>query len=188
MSDLTPPTADIVARADKMFRLRRYLIVLLIVGVGGWFCYDGFYNWPRQKRDAEAAIAAQEQPKEKPRSETDILANQVLGVVLPPVGLLVLAWFIYTSRGEYRLSGQTLSVPGHPAIPLAAITLIDKSKWDRKGIVRIEYEPSPGKTSSLRLDDFVYERVPTDQILHRLEASLAAADQQANETKSNPGS
>jgi hypothetical protein len=188
MSEPTTPTADIVARADKMFRLRRYLIVLLIVGVGGWFCYDGFYNWPKEKRDAEAAIAAQEQPREKPHSDTDIFANQVLGVVLPPVGLLVLAWFMYTSRGEYRLSGQTLSVPGHPAIPLSAITLIDKSKWDRKGIVRIEYETTPGQPGSLRLDDFVYERVPTDQILQRLEASLTAENQQDDGAKSNPGS
>jgi hypothetical protein len=87
-----------------------------------------------------------------------------------------LAWFLYTSRGEYRLSGDTLTVPGHPPVPLQFIRSLDKSFWDRKGIAYIDYElPAPSVSGRIKLDDFVYERPPTDAIVERIEHYLAAA-------------
>jgi hypothetical protein len=188
------PAADIVALPDPSFRMKRYLIVAMLVGMGSWFCYDGFYNWPKQLREAEALEKQQLTPSEKPHSQKDIFYNQVLGIALPPLGLLALAYFLYGSRGEYKLSGQTLHIPGHEPIPVEAITLIDKSKWDRKGIARIEYErtsvrPSgaaaggpasatdlayeqPAKPCQFRLDNFVYQEEPTRLILKRLEEVL----------------
>jgi hypothetical protein len=176
MSDPTAsssPQADVVARPDRMFRMKRYLIVVMLVGMGFWFCYDGFYNWPRQKQEAEALEKLQQLSSIKPHSDTDILANQRLGIALPPLGLLALAYFLYGSRGEYRLSGQTLHVPGHPSVPVQSITQIDKTKWERKGVATIRYEaPGGGRERKFKLDDFIYEREPTDLILKRLEEAL----------------
>jgi hypothetical protein len=173
------PPADVVAKPDRSFRMKRYVIVLMLVGMGLWFCYDGFYNWPNEKREAEALEKSQLIPSHKPHSDNDIFANQLLGVALPPLGLLALAWFLYGSRGEYRLSGQTLHVPGHPPIAVDAITQIDKSKWERKGVATLRYQPAGGGSSErqFRLDDYVYERDPTDLILKRLEAGLFSEEQ-----------
>ena len=179
MTDPQPsiPAADIVALPDRSFRMKRYLIVVMLVGMGLWFCYDGFYNWPKQLRAAEALEKQQLTPSEKPHSKKDIFYNQVLGLSLPPLGLLALAWFLYGSRGQYKLSGQTLHIPGHDPIPVEAITLIDKSKWDRKGIARIEYE-SAGKQRSFKLDNFIYQEEPTRLIVKRLEEVLFPDQQQ----------
>jgi hypothetical protein len=170
------PSADVVALPDRSFRMKRYLIVAMLIGMGLWFCYDGFYNWPKQLREAEDLKKQQLTPSEKPHSETDILNNKRLGMILPPVGLAVLFYFLYGSRGAYRLSGQVLHVPGHPPIPVESITLIDKSKWERKGIARIEYELD-GKQRSFKLDNFIYQEEPTRLILKRLEEVLFPEEQ-----------
>jgi hypothetical protein len=166
------PTADVIALPDQSFRLKRYLIVLMLVGMGLWFCYDGFYNWPKQAREAAQLPPSQQMNREKPHSDRDIFLNQLLGITLPIVGVLALVYFLHNSRGEYRLSGHTLHVPSHDPIPVGAITLIDKSKWERKGVARIQYERAAGKTGQFRLDNFVYQEEPTRLILKRLEEVL----------------
>jgi hypothetical protein len=172
------PSADVVALPDRSFRMKRYLIVLMLVGMGLYFCLDGFYRWPRQLREAEAMEKQQLTPSEKPHGRNDIFWNQLLGIVFPPLGLAALAYFLYGSRGQYRLSGQTLHVPGHEPIPVEAITVIDKSRWERKGIARIEYEKD-GKQGSLTLDNFVYQEEPTRLIVKRLEETLFPEEQNA---------
>ena len=73
------------------------------------------------------------------------------------------------------MAGDTLEVPGHPPVTLENIRKIDKRKWDRKGIAYLHYEigtpPHPGV---LKLDDFAYERGPTDDILERVEKGVMA--------------
>ena len=105
---------------------------------------------------------------------------------MPSLGLALLIWTLYRSRGEYRLSGHTLYVPGHPPIPLESIVKMDKTLWDKKGIAWIEYAlPSsdgpadPTGSRTLKLDDFVYDRDPTDAIVERIEQIIAPPEDQA---------
>jgi hypothetical protein len=79
---------------------------------------------------------------------------------------------LHVSRGTYRLTGDTLEVPGHPPVRLGEITEIDSSKWDRKGIAYLRYQTAGRASGRMTLDDFVYEREPTDQIYDRAVAAL----------------
>ena len=63
-------------------------------------------------------------------------------VLLPVAGVAFLCWALYNSRGAYRLTGETLRVPGHPPIPLDRIEELDKDKWDKKGIAYVNYRLS----------------------------------------------
>jgi len=177
------PSADVIALPDRSFRMKRYLIVVMLVGAGLYCCLDGFYRWPREVREAKALEQQQLTPNKEPHSPTDIFWNQVLGVVFPPIGLLTLAWFLYGSRGQYRLSGRMLFVPGHEPIPIDSITVIDKSRWERKGIARIEYE-SAGKQGSFKLDNFLYQEEPTRLIVKRLEEALFPEEENASPSQS----
>jgi hypothetical protein len=175
-AELQPASAfgnEIVAKAGRYYRNTRYLMVLLFVGMGLWFAYDGFHKWPLE-RATELAKKERGEKFEKPRTETDILLQKALGVSLPPLGVALLIWTLYSSRGSYRLSGETLSVPGHPSITLNQITNIDKTLWDRKGIAVLSYVADKGQAGKMKLDDFVYERPPTDAIVDRAEKALAA--------------
>ena len=83
--------------------------------------------------------------------------------------LLALVRWLYISRGTIRLDGSdTLHAPGHPAVPVSTITEINDDLWERKGISYISYEGAEGTAGEIKLDDFVYERKPIDQIHDRL--------------------
>jgi hypothetical protein len=182
----------VVARAGSYYRNTRYLMALMCVGGAIWFGLDGWKNWPESNRKLHEAhanlLAAQEahdtdkirtyseeEKQYKQHSDHDIWLQKVLACALPPVGVLLLAWSLYKSRGQYRLAGTTLSVPGHPEIRLDDITKIDKQKWDRKGIVYLHYTTEQGRSGVITLDDFLYDRPPTDEIFKRVEEYLLPA-------------
>jgi hypothetical protein len=180
---LNPP---IVARAGRYYRNVRYIMAVAAVALGAWFAYDGFVHWPwmnteYDRVDAEITRLQNAAPDDsalkplikqreglKKHSDTDILVQRVLAFSLPPAGIALLVWMLYNSRGQYRFDGKTLEVPGHPPIDVAAISAVDRKLWDRKGIAIIEYATADGHIGRARLDDFVYERGPTDQIFDRV--------------------
>lgn len=181
---------DIVATAGRYYRNTRYVMFVLLVGMGIWFGYDGFVNWPavnvkvRALKDQQhrAELAGDqdrigqlnaELKTLTERTDTDIMLQKVLACALPLLGLVVLARAIHNSRGEYRLSGTKLSVPGHPTIDLDDIKSVNNDLWDRKGIVWLKYETAAGAAGGVmagesRLDDFVYDRPPTDAIYDQI--------------------
>src|SRR6266566_2716485 len=176
--------APIVARYDRYHRKKQYLLFLVLF-CGGIYClYDGFYKYPA---DNEAALHPKPTPQNPhptpqnpPHGDLDAPLNKALGIILPPLGIYLLYRTLRGSRGEYRLEGQTLHMPGHPPIPLSAIRTIDKKLWDRKGIALIEYELTEGgERKKFRVDDVVYEREATDRIMDRIEAYAASVQQQS---------
>ncbi|MGB7157462.1 MAG: hypothetical protein WBD40_05315 [Tepidisphaeraceae bacterium] len=189
---------DIVARAGRYYRNTRYIMAVLLVGMAGWFAYDGWVKWPEGNRkivelQSQLTVAQEAKDDEKAgalsaelknythHNAMGILFQKVLALTLPPVGIGLLVWALYNSRGEYRLSGNTLSAPGHPTIALDQVRQIDKRLWDRKGIAFLDYEVEGSPGGRIKLDDFVYERKPTDQIFERVEAYVAPASEQERE-------
>jgi hypothetical protein len=167
----------IVARGATYYRVTRYIFCAVMLAMGAWFGYDGFVTYPRQN---ELHLLHARDPVTYPQdyafhNGASIQLQKILAAVLPVAGIGLLAWTLHNSRGAYRLSGDVLSVPGHPDVPLAGITQIDKSKWDRKGIAKLDYELAAGQKGTLTLDDFVYDRPPTDRILEEIEARLGVS-------------
>jgi hypothetical protein len=202
-----PPTPEpiaagpLVARASNEYRVKRLIIVIMLVGMGGYFALDGWIRWPRENqriveltKEKEAALHANDTAKVSQldaeikslsqHSDTDLLMQKVLAVALPPFGLFVLAWALYYSRGAYRLDDHVLTVPGHPPIPLDAIRSIDRTDWDRKGIAWINYELGDHTTGSACLDDFIYQRKPTDDIFKQIETYTGTGETPQSEIAS----
>src|SRR3954470_17423123 len=100
---------DLVARASLSYRVRWGLIVFMCLGFGAAFAYDGWVRYPRLNEEAR-----RRGEDTVPYSEGDdivrsalmgkaIPLQRLLALVLPPVGLLMLGYMLYQSRGEYRL-------------------------------------------------------------------------------------
>jgi hypothetical protein len=159
-----------VAKPSRDYRWRRYALVLVIFGWGLWSINDGFYRYPREN---DEFIKKHKELVYIPHPGLDVPLNKTFGVIMPPLSLLFLGWVFYNSRGMYRFDGQTLEIPGHPPIPVKSIRKIDREKWDRKGIAYVHYQaPGSAKLGVARIDDFIYERVPTDAIFEQLEAAM----------------
>jgi hypothetical protein len=175
MSETSQPDspADIVARAGAYYRNARYIICALALGLGLYFAYDGWIGYPNERDQYEHKTPSERAVAHEPHTLLDIQIQKELACALIPLAPILLAFFLYRCRGEYRLSGTTLHVPGHPPVPFDAIVGIDKSKWDRKGIVHIDYKlDDSAPTRRLTLDDFIYEQVATDAMVDALTAWL----------------
>ena len=194
----TAPTGEIVATAGRYYRNTRYLMFVILLAMGGWFLYDGFISYPNEnakvddlKRQQDAAIAAndddarariaEELKNYKYHTETSLLIQRLLGFGLPPLGVALLWWALHRSRGEYRLSGTKLSVPGHPTIDLDDIKKVNNDLWDRKGIVWLTYETSGGQAGEIVLDDFIYDRPPTDKIYDVIAEKFGLVEEEEEE-------
>jgi hypothetical protein len=180
-AERSAPGDEIAARGGTYYRVTRYLFAAVLVGSGAWFAYDGFVKYPRHNElhllhARDPALHPQDYPTHNPSS---IGLQKALAGVLPLAALGLLGWTLYRSRGAYRFAGDVLRVPGHPDVPLSAITRIDKSRWDRKGIAHLDYQLPTGQTGRLTLDDFIYDRPPTDQILEQIESKLGVAERAA---------
>lgn len=188
---------DIVARAGSYYRKARYFMAAMLLFGGVYFLYDGYKGYPEHntkvaeiKRQIGEADAGGDRDKAadlnvklasmgKEHSDFDIGVQKKLGFALLPVALALLAWMLYRSRGEYRLSGQTLHAPGHPPVLLSEITNVDSTLWKRKGIAALDYKTAAGQSGTINLDDFVYDRKPTDAIYARVAPEAAAANAEA---------
>lgn len=185
---------DVVAGPDPGYRWKHLIMSVLVIAGGCWFAYDGWVKWPyqnqmadkvtrdleaaqREKNQAEIDRLALELKRYEKHNDASILIQKVLAFTLPAFGIFWGAWTLRETRGQLRLSGDTLEVPGHPPIAFGDVRAIDKRKWDRKGIAYIHYEHgSPPRPGVLKLDDFAYERKPTDQMLERIERSVVPAN------------
>lgn len=200
----TDPAPTIVAPPShhyRDYRAKRVLMTIMLVAGGLWFAYDGYIGWPREnarieqlKKDVEVARRANDEAKVRQldvqlgkleyRNDTSINTQKYLAIGLPLLGIAIFAWSFYQSRGTYRLADNVLTVPGHPPVPLDAITSIDKTDWDRKGIAYLHYElpgPTPVK-GRLCLDDFVYQREPVAAIFKHIQRVTGTEDTPAPET------
>jgi hypothetical protein len=188
----TAAANEIIAEPDAGYRWKHLIMSVLMIAGGMWFAYDGWIKWPNenalikklqadkevaQKKNDQAEIdrIAKELGQHSPHTDMDLLFQKALAFALPLGGIAYGLWTLQVTRGRYRLEGDTLYVPGHAPISIRYdVRRIDKRKWDRKGIAYLHYQQgNPPVPSVLKLDDFAYERKPTDDILARVEAHVA---------------
>ena len=167
-----PDVGDVAASGGGYYRNARFVLAVALFLYGIWSIHDGFFSWPRENAAAIAAEIAQGQDPKPRHSNADIQINDALGCALPPLSILLVIWTLYNSRGQIRLDGQTLTIPGHPPIPLSKVESVDKQRWDRKGIALVNYQLDNGQKGTFKLDDFGYEREPVDRIFARIEKAL----------------
>jgi hypothetical protein len=185
-------TGPIVALPTRNWRIKQLIVALvaLVIGIlfvrdGGWFPPVGD-EWSNYRKENAAYLAkigigdpatqpADSQHLSKvPHSDLDIFLQKLLATVCIPFGLFWAFRCFKLSSGEYRLTGNTLQVPGHPPVELEEIVAIDRRKWDRKGIAYLTYEKTGGPTGVITLDDFIFERPPTDKIFEIIERSVSS--------------
>jgi hypothetical protein len=169
-------TGPVVAKAATYYRMTRYIMVAVLFVYGLWSIRDGFIVYPRENEEARKAGK-----DVMPHAALDIPFNRFFGVILPPLSIVMLVMCLRKSRGTIELSGDTLTAPGHPPVPLDAITAVDQRLWDRKGIAYVDYELSDQQKGRITLDDFIYEREPIDEI-HKRVTNYIAADQPEQES------
>lgn len=177
--------------------LWRYLIMAIAgLFMSGWFAFDGLVTYPKQLSYAQAfekikseaigqgEVAKRWQelagtngwPKEQPEKTSAAIRNDIYGQYI--FGLLSLflgvpaAWFYFKSRRRWvEATDDGLKTSWGQHVRFADVTLLNKKRWEAKGIARAFYTQS-GTKQVFVFDDFKYDREPLGQMLRRLEAVL----------------
>jgi hypothetical protein len=198
-AETAPPkptfTQPIEAIPDRKFFIKRMVIAGAVLFFAAFLFYDGFVRYPHHNEERkvlvaerDAAIAAKDDVKSSLKekairdwgnehTDTDILLQKVLGGLLTPVGLWLLIKFLKESKGTLRLEGDILYAPGHPPVPIASITGVENAKWEKKGIAFFDYKLADGEEGTIRVDDFIFVRPPTDAIHDELIAKMPKSEE-----------
>jgi hypothetical protein len=180
---------------------KKYLLrYLLMAGIGlfmaVWFAFDGFIGYPREQQRAAAYEKLQSEIKDKsqlkkqwrelaksqgwstiePSESSAEFADKITGqyvfgslcliLVVPSIALFFRSrnrWVERTATGLTTSWGQSMR--------FADVVLLNKRRWQQKGIAKAYYKQD-GKEYSFVFDDFKYDREPLDAMLVELEAAL----------------
>ena len=173
------------------YRWRLALIGVVCLLFAAWSAYDGFVKYPRLNDHARQYVEYQQDNGEgwqetwpdyarehnlpeiphPPKGDFSMIAQYVQLAITLPIGL----WFTYlflASLNRWVASDEAgLSSSGGEQVPYDSITTLDKKRWENKGIAVVTYTADQGERRFV-IDDWKFERDPTDQILIEVEQRL----------------
>ncbi len=175
------------ANSDHRFYFRFIFIGLTLLGMAGWFLYDGAVSYPKQfdrarkyeellkdsRIDEWPNVAAENGwPTDKPKNEVDSQVQYIFAGILGILGLWCLLivglargrWIEGTKSGITTSWGQSLNFDD--------VISLDKKQWRKKGIAKVVYQDG-SRTRRFVIDDYKFDRESTGEILKNLEARLS---------------
>lgn len=169
--------------------IRLTIVGLFCIGFGLYCLYDGMVAWPNQRKRAlafqeleaqgrledwaEYAAERGWQPYDpgEPRTEAEITGQFYMLAIAGGAGVLVLIHVLRSIGRWIEMDDKGLRSSRGQELTFDQVTQIDKKKWDKKGIAKLHYEAN-GREKVFTLDDFIYERPTTDEILRQAENQI----------------
>jgi len=193
----------VTATISKEWKQRMIIILAVLVGMGGWFLFDGLVAYPRNNVKAavyfeirdrlgedtpETAKAWEEvrtekgwkpTPPKKIYSDGD-MTTQVVLAILSFVGAAAAGLHFFRSVSTTtRMENGVILLPDGRRVPIEKVRATSRKRWENKGIADLAWEPEPGKLERFILDDYKY--VGAAAILEEVERALGITHPPKNE-------
>ena len=187
------------AKISVGWKVRLGGMAALFIGYSAWFFVDGFVGYPHQheihkeylafaeahkgldkakvfeKWDTEVADKkAYPHAKEAEKEPGSSLTQKLLGFTLLPVGLYGAWCFAACLKRWVAAEDDGIRDSDGQFAPWSSFEKLDKKLWPKKGIAWLLYKEA-GITQRILLDDFKFERGPTEQIVRAIEDKLTDA-------------
>ncbi|MCA9246899.1 MAG: hypothetical protein KDA42_07275 [Planctomycetales bacterium] len=104
----------------------------------------------------------------KPHDENDILVQYGMAGVVAPIGFIFLFRYLRARKRWIEADKKGLKGSWGQSVAFDEIQVIDKKKWNNKGIAYLRYEQD-GRKRTFILDDFKFEARSTEKILRIVE-------------------
>ena len=188
----------VTARISKAYRIRLGVMAALLLAFSGWFFYDGAIGYPEQQRVHELWLDLRENDPDwrtewnrlmnehdypanpDGKSDLDIFVQYLLGTLTGALGLLFLVGFARTFGRWLAIDDDALTANGGHRAPFDRIESIDTERWDRKGIAIVHYRNEAGQHKRITLDDWKFDREPTQTIYQQLQSKFGQGDGEAD--------
>ena len=128
-------------KLNPEYAKRHLFVTLLMVALGCWFGYDGFIRYPATSAaELYRSIEGSEAPE---NYDLEGFKQQKMGT---QYGFMILAFFAAAVVGSRLLRSRRFKfgytddcyIYRGRRHPIAAIKKIDRSKWEKKGIVMVD--------------------------------------------------
>jgi hypothetical protein len=154
----------------------------LIAAEHGWKPYDQgeparvFQELKEQNREDEWLRVVEEHGWKafdpgKPRTEAEIAVQYYMLAICGAAGLLILSKVLWSIGRWVEMDDAGLRSSRGQEVKFDEIDKIDKKKWENKGIAKVLYQDN-GRVKVFTLDDFIYDRPTTDDILREVESRV----------------
>ena len=128
-------------KLNPEYAKRHLFVTLLMVVLGGWFGYDGFIRYPATPAaELYRSIEGSEAPEDY---DLEGFKQQKMGT---QYGFMILAFFAAAVVGSRLMRSRRFKfgytddcyVYRGRRHPLSKIKKIDRSKWEKKGVVKVD--------------------------------------------------
>lgn len=113
---------------NREFLMRHLFVTLLMLGLCGWFGYDGYVNYPRQDDSYFEALHLKKDNAIRRQKEFMVLALLAAIVIGGHLAKLARFSFSFDDDGFVHDGKRTA---------YSEVKSVDRSKWEKKGIVKV---------------------------------------------------
>lgn len=133
------------------------IIAAVLIGVGGWFAYDGYKNQAFIDKHTVDGLA-----------DSTLNFNRKAPPFMIGAGILLGIYFVMV-KGKKIVADENGLICGKAEIAYDAIEKINKTHFDKKGFFIITYSDD-GQNKELKLSDRTYDNLPAvlDQIVSKI--------------------
>ncbi len=195
---MTDSPAKLRAEVNPKFKYKFLLIGLIALAVGLYHFIDPIFVYPGMRPSSEAYATLQTQlkgddgalqrqwaamteangwsegiPKYKPQElATNTVYSYFIGVLFTFIAGLPCLWTFVRCLGQWiEIDGDGLTNAKGQNVSFDQIEKIDKTKWEKKGIVKLVYSDG-GSEKSFVIDDLKFDREISDRILELVEEKV----------------
>ena len=128
-------------KLNPEYAKRHLFVTLLMIGLGCWFGYDGFIRYPATPAaELYESIEGSDAPV---NVDIEAFKRQKIGT---QYGFTILSFFVAavvgsrlmrSRRFQFGYTDDCYIYRGHRH-PISSIRKIDRSKWEKKGIIRVD--------------------------------------------------
>jgi hypothetical protein len=142
----------IEAPLSKYKKQNLLIMVVVLVGLAGWFIYDGYISEKFQQEHTETNEAGEEVP------DSSLAFNRKAPPFFLGAGLLVVVYF-FVIKGKKVVAGEKSLVLNGKEIQYDSIEKINKTFFDKKGYFILTYKEG-GTEVDVKLSDRSYDNMP----------------------------
>ena len=131
-------------KLNREYALRHLFFVVLMLGVSGWFAYDGYVVYPRTPADALYESIEKAPMPACPDREKRLAAfkdqkvgfQRMLALATLLAGAFVALRLLASARFDLAYDGEGFTFAGR-RYSYADVKGVDGSAWEKKGIARV---------------------------------------------------
>lgn len=142
----------IEAPLSKYKKQNLWIMIAVLLGLAGWFAYDGYISKDFQEEHTEINDAGEKVP------DSSLVFNRQSPPFFLAGGLLVAGYYFLIKDRKVIAGEKSLVMPG-AEIQYDSIEKINKTFFDKKGFFILTYKDGE-KEVDLKLSDRSYDNMP----------------------------